>query len=105
MFLIQIMRWATEMGLDDALEFIFSGSFDPTAEPPDRSVRTVLAFGETIGALIKHGALDQALVQDVFWFDGMWDRVGHHALAARAQEGEPALYEHFEALVVRAGVT
>jgi hypothetical protein len=102
MLMVQVLRWGTEMGLDDALARIFEEGFDAKSQADDPSVRTVLAFGETVGALIKHGLLDRDLARDIFWFDGMWARVGHHALAARAQEGEPTLYEHFEAMVTKA---
>jgi hypothetical protein len=105
MLMIQIMRWGTEMGLDDALSSIFSEEFDPKGGMDNPSVRTALAFGETVGALVKHGHLDRDLARDIIWFDGIWARVGHHALAARAQEDEPSLYEHFEAMVTRADVT
>lgn len=98
--LLQLARWGTESGLDAALGFIYSDEFDAQdPAPPGSAVHTVLNFGETVGALVKHGLLDLGLVRDVYWFDGMWSKVGPHALAARAQEDEPTLYEHFEALV------
>jgi hypothetical protein len=99
--LVQLMRWGTESGVDDALSYLFSDEFSPEKEKlaPDAAVRQVLVFGETVGALVKHGLLNLDLIRDVYWFDGMWSKVGPHALAARAQEGEPTLYENFEALV------
>jgi hypothetical protein len=100
MLLMQLMRWGTELGLDDAMNTIFSEEFDPAqASMADPSVRIVLGFGETVGALVKHHLLDLALARDILWFDGMWEKVGAHALAARAHENEPMLYENFEALV------
>jgi hypothetical protein len=65
----------------------------------DPNVRRILFFGEAVGALVKHHVLDLGLVRDVYWFDGLWSRVAHHALAAREEENEPSLYENFEALV------
>ncbi len=56
-------------------------------------------FGETIGALVKHGVLNRDLVLDIFWADGVWALVGPSALRARASAGDPRLYENFEALV------
>lgn len=98
--LVQLMLWGTEMGLDDALAYLFSDEFDPSdLQSPVPAVRKALVFGETVGALVKHGLLDLSLLRDVYWFDGMWTKVGPHALAARAQEDEPTLYENFEALV------
>lgn len=102
--LIQLLRWDTEMGLDVALSTIFDESFDAEkAAPDDPNIRKILFFGEAVGALVKRNVLDRDLFRDVYWFDGMWSRVAAHALAAREQEGEPALYENFEALVSKPG--
>jgi len=99
--MIQLMRWGTEMGLDESLRVIFGPNFDPeNASMEDPAVEKVLSFGETVGAFVKHGLLDKDLLADIFWIDGMWSKVGHHALAAREHEGEPSLYENFEALAL-----
>lgn len=98
--LVQLMRWGTEMGLDGALAAIFDEGFDPeTAPMNDESVRIVLTFGETVGALVKNDVLNRELLRDVLWIDGIWPKVSRHALAAREMTKEPTLYEHFEALV------
>jgi hypothetical protein len=98
--MVQLMRWGTEMGLDDALRTIFGPGYDAdTASMEDPAVENVLSFGETVGALVKHGLLDRDLLLDIFWIDGMWSKVGAHALKAREHEGVPSLYENFEALV------
>jgi hypothetical protein len=98
--LVQVMRWGTEMGLEEAQAHLFSPDFDPETEPMDSpEVRNVLYWAETVAALVKHGVLDKALLLDVVWVDGLWSRVGHHALVAREDSNEPALYENFEALV------
>jgi hypothetical protein len=99
--MVQLMRWGSEMGLNESLSAIFAEGFDPaTAAMDDASVRTVLTFGETVGALVKHHVLDKGLLSDIFWIDGIWSRVRAHAYAAREMEGEPSLYENFEALAV-----
>jgi hypothetical protein len=46
--------------------------------------------------------LDRDLIRDIYWFDGIWERVKFHALAAREEENEPSLYENFELLVSKA---
>jgi hypothetical protein len=98
--LLQVMRWGTEMGLEEAEAYLFSEDFNPETEPMDSpQVRKVLYWGEAVAALVKHGVLDKGLLLDIMWADGLWSRVGHHALAARAHENEPSLYENFEALV------
>ncbi|MGC2486813.1 MAG: hypothetical protein WA359_11290 [Acidimicrobiales bacterium] len=97
---VQLMQWETAMGVDDALAVLFNDSFNPeTASMDDPNVRTVLTFGETVGALVKHHVLDRDLIRDVYWFDGIWEKVKHHALGARTESGEESLYENFELLV------
>jgi hypothetical protein len=97
---VQLLRWDTESGVEEALSVIFNELFDgEKAAPDDPNIRKVLMFGEAVGALVKHNVLDRDLIRDVYWFDGIWSRVKFHALAARAQENEPSLYENFELLV------
>ncbi|MDA8385230.1 MAG: hypothetical protein M0Z88_03065 [Actinomycetota bacterium] len=99
---IQLVRWSTEMGLDDAMKEIFSDGFDASDGASDSpAVRKILTFGETVGSLVKHGVLDWDLLSDLFWIDGMWNRVAAHAEFARNRLGEPRIYEHFEALAAR----
>ncbi len=101
---VQLMRWGTEMGLDEALSSVFSESFDAgDGSSDDPAVRKVLDFGETVGTLVKHNVLDRELVRDLLWFDGIWRRVGAHARYAREREGEPKLYENLEALATEGG--
>ena len=97
--IVQLMRWGTELDLEDALNVIFSNSFDPDDVTVDSAaVRKVLRYGETIGTLVKHDVLDRALLIDLMWVEGIWARVGAHARFARERTGEPALYGNFEAL-------
>jgi hypothetical protein len=98
--MIQIAQWGTALGLQDAMPQIFDDSFDPdTADVgSDESVRTILAYCESIGTLTKNGLLSSELVHDWLWIDGIWSRVGPAALRQREKFGEPRLYENFEAL-------
>lgn len=96
--LVQLMRWGTEMKLEDGFNSIFSEEFDPDAADNDPAVGRVLFFGETVGALVKHGVLNRDLLLDVFWVDGIWAKVRPSALRAREMAGEPRLYENFESL-------
>jgi hypothetical protein len=98
--LIQIAQWGTSLGIQDAIASLFADDFDAeTAALDDEPVRTVLAFGETLGTLTKHDLLSVELVHDWLWLEGLWSRVGGAALRGRAAHGEPRLYENFEALV------
>ena len=96
---MQIVRWGAEIGLDEATHEIFAEGFDPEAATADqKAVRTILTFGETVATLVKHKTLDKELVEDLWWVDGAWARVGPTAKKARERLGEPRLYENFEAL-------
>ena len=102
LIVIQLSRWSTEMGLDDAMKEIFADGFDASNGASDNdSVRAVLNFGETVGSLVKHKVLDWDLISDLFWIEGMWSRVKARAEHDRKRTGEPRLYEHFEALATR----
>lgn len=96
---VQLLRWGAEMGLADSIGEVISDDFDSeTATANDPAVRTLLHFGETVGTFVKQGILDRALVEDLWWMDGMWARVGPAAMRQREKMGEPRLHENFEAL-------
>jgi hypothetical protein len=96
---VQIVRWGSEMGLDEAAHSLFAEGFDAeAASVDDPAVRKMLAFGETVGTLVKHGVLDRDLVVDLWWIDGTWARVGPAARRERERLDEPRLYENIEAL-------
>ncbi len=98
MVLMALMSWGSSIGLEESLSAIFQKDTE-TAPMDDSDIRTVLTFGETAGALVKHDVLNVDLFRDVFWVNGLWAKVSHHALAARKEENEPSLYENFEALI------
>jgi hypothetical protein len=100
--MIQLVRWSTEMGIDDAMKEVFSDDFDASDGADDRpAVRKVLFFGETVGSLVKHLVLDWDLLSDLSWFEGMWKRVAARAQVLRDRDGEPRIFEHFESLATR----
>jgi hypothetical protein len=97
--IVELLRWGTELGFESAMEAIFADTFDAddgSVDSPD--ARKVLYFGETLGTLVKHDVLDRGLLLDLLWIDGIWSKVGAHARFARERDGEPALFENFEAL-------
>ena len=98
--MVQLARWGTELGVQDALPTVFGEDFDPeTADMmANDAVRTVLYYGESIGTLVKHDLLSRELVDDWIWIEGIWARVGPAALRTRERLGEPRLFENFEAL-------
>jgi hypothetical protein len=97
--LVQLAQWGAMIDLGEAVGAVFGEDFDPeTADMNDPPVRTILAYGETVGTLVKNDLLDRGLVLDWLWIQGLWDRVGPAALRARERLGSDALYENFEAL-------
>jgi hypothetical protein len=94
------MRWGSEMGLDDALRVLFSEDFDSKSADAEPAIGKAMLFGETVATLVKHDLLDGDLVRDLLWVEGIWARVAEHAITVREKEGEPRLYENFEAFVV-----
>jgi len=102
LIVIQLSRWGTELGLEEAMQEIFADGFDASnGAAENASVRKVLNFGETVGSLVKHNVLDWDLLSDLFWIDGMWRQTESHAKYMRERTGESRLYEHFEALATR----
>jgi Domain of unknown function (DUF4760) len=96
---MQIVRWGTEMGLNEAVIAVLGDEFDPeTASTEDPSVQKVLNFGEVVGTFVKQGVLDRGLVVDMWWMEGLWSRVGSAAKRQREQLKEPRLSENFEKL-------
>jgi hypothetical protein len=99
--MVELAKWGTMSGLAEAARAIFADDFDPDGvEANDPSVRTVLAFNETVATLVKNDLLSRDLVYDWLWVAGVWERVGPAAKRARESAGAPQLYENFEALAV-----
>jgi hypothetical protein len=100
LLMVQLARWGTELGVQDAIARILADDFEPdTADMlVDESVRTMLVFGESIGTLTKHNLLSAELVHDWLWVEGIWSRVGPAARRQREKFNEPRLFENFEEL-------
>lgn len=99
---MQLLSWGAEIGIPEATAEVFSDGFDPArATADDSAVRALLNFGETVATFVKREVLDRGLVEDLWWIEGLWARVGPAALRDREKMGEARLYENFEALVAR----
>jgi hypothetical protein len=96
---VELAKWGSMIGLDEATKALFADGFDPDAvEADDPAIQSMLMFHETVGTLVKNGLLDRALVNDWLWVAGTWERVAPAARRARAKLGEPRLFENYEAL-------
>jgi hypothetical protein len=100
---VQLLRWASQLGVVEAVSAVTADDYDvDSASADDPAVRALLSFGETVGTFVKQGVLDRGLVDDLWWFDGVWRRVGPPALRQRERLGESRLFENFEALATKA---
>ena len=61
-----------------------------------------LASCETMATFVKNGLLNEALVNDVYWITGAWQKAEKLCKAMRKEAGEPRLMENFEWLAKRA---
>jgi hypothetical protein len=96
---VELAKWGSMMGLDEASRTIWSEDFDPdAAEVTDKPIQTMLMFYETIGTLVRNELLDRELVYDWLWVEGVWGRVGPAAKRAREKAGVSQLFENFESL-------
>jgi hypothetical protein len=99
MLLVELAKWASTMGLDEAVQTVWSDDFDPdAADVLDPAVRKILQWNETVGTLVKNGLLDRDLVYDWLWVEGAWSKVEPAAKRAREETGVAQLFENFEAL-------
>jgi len=97
--IVELAKWGSMIGLDEASRLIWSEDFDPdAAEATDRPIQAQLMFYETIGTFVRNELLDRDLVYDWLWVEGVWGRVGPAAKRAREKAGVPQLYENFESL-------
>ena len=102
MLVVQLARWGSQIGLDDALRVVLAEPYDPgQAMYEETHVQTILQFGETVATLTKTGALDEEIVLEWLWVSGMWARVAPAAIAQRNKLGVPELFENFEALAAK----
>ena len=97
--IVQLVRWGTEMKLDEAAGALFADEFDADmASVNDPPVRKSLMFGETVATLVQNGVLDKRLVLDMWSVRGSWERVAPAARRERERLEQPRLYENMEAL-------
>jgi hypothetical protein len=105
---VQLAQLAAVQNLDKATAWLFAKQIPtdpvafreryPTGSKGHRHATAVLTYMETIGALWKHGLLNEELLFDWLWVTGIWERVKGLALAQRQEFGEVHLWEHVEAM-------
>ena len=99
MLLVELAKWGSMIGIDEASRTIWADDFDPdAAKASDPPVQATLLYFETIGTLVKNELIDRDLVYDWMWVEGVWNRVEPAAKRSREKSGVPQMYENFEAL-------
>ena len=99
MLVVELAKWGSMIGLQEAGRKVFSPDFDPeAANARDPEVQTILHFNELIGTLVKNNLIDRELVYDWLYVKGPWERVGPAARRLREEVGVPMMFENFEAL-------
>jgi hypothetical protein len=74
----------------------------PMGSPEWGQIYAFLASCETMATFVKNGLLNEALVGDVFWITGAWQKAEKICKAMRKEAGEPRLMENIEWLAKRA---
>jgi len=105
--LVHLAEWHSAAGVPAALRWLWSddyvadyGAFveryPPGSDRDDMVVR-VCDYFETVGALHKHGLLNEDLLFDWLPISRTWDRVRAYVLGQR-QAGDAGAWSNFEAL-------
>jgi len=74
----------------------------PAGSPEWGQIGAFLASCETMATFVKNGLLNEALVNDVYWIAGAWQKSEKLCKAMRKEAGEPRIMENFEWLAKRA---
>jgi len=73
----------------------------PRESEGHRQIQAFLRSCETLATFVRQGILNEALVHDLFWVAGAWQRSEKLCKALRKEAGEPRLMENFEWLASR----
>ena len=106
--MLQLIRWGTEAGLNDAMSFLWSDDFEedyekfqqkyPWGTQEQKYANLVCGWNESLAALWVNGLMNEKLISDWIAVTMVWNRIKNYAIGFREQSGNPKIYEHFEAL-------
>lgn len=111
--ILQLMQVNASTGANDGWQLLLHGFETPPTRTqllrkyPRESaeygqIQAFLAGCETMATFVRQGILNEALVHDVFWIAGAWQRSEKICKAMRKEAGEPRIMENFEWLANRA---
>ena len=105
---IQLSQWGATADLQEANEFLWSKNFTsdydeflekyPWGSTEHGYASSICSWYETLGALHKHGLINQQLIFDWLAVDSVWNRIRGFALGIRKEHRDPRLYSNFESL-------
>lgn len=93
--------WHLLMGFETAPTMSQAKKKYPTGSKEWGQIGVFLASCETMATFVKNGLLNEALVNDVYWIQGAWQKSEKLCKAMRKEAGEPRLMENFEWLAKR----
>ncbi|HZS93155.1 MAG TPA: hypothetical protein VFA78_00020 [Chloroflexota bacterium] len=100
--LLEIAQWYVRSGMPGALGWLWEQEGDGTALVSEATDTTTAAqicvYYDAVGALYKHGLIDDALLFDWLTIAGVWDRIKGYVQADRRRQGDPHLWSCFEEL-------
>lgn len=112
---LQLARWSTELGMTEALSFLWADDFPTTFEalrarhpagsPGDERFLTICRFYETVGTLWKYDLLNEGLLFDWLAIALVWKRLKEVAVGHRTERGNESLWENFEAMAAAQAAT
>lgn len=106
--LLQLAQWQMTRDMLAALGWLWSDQFLPDytafvrAYPPgsdeDHSAALICGYFDAIGALYKHGLVNEDLLFDWLAVGPIWDALKGYVYGRRQDAGHLALWANFEAL-------
>jgi len=108
MVMLQLAQLSAAQGVMAAMNWILSDAFvsdyDEFVKKFQKGsdqfgqARRVAGFYETVGTMWKHRLINEDLLFDWLWVEGVWNRLKGFALGLRREAGNPRLFENFEAM-------
>lgn len=105
---LQLARWSTELGMTEALSFLWADDFPTTFQAfrsghpggsrGDEQFLTICRFYETVGALWRHDLINERLLFDWLAIALVWERLEAVAIGHRSERANETLWENFEAM-------
>jgi len=94
--LLAIARWYVGSGMPEALSRLWDQDGCDAVDNPIAA--RICVYYDAVGALHKHGLIDEPLLFDWLVVAPVWDRVKGYVHTQRTRRGTPFLWSSFEEL-------